>query len=51
MTIYKNRNWTGVKGSIYTPGFEVRKCPTRLEEMAEKQEGPRIERFLELETI
>ncbi|MGX1469013.1 hypothetical protein ACUW84_001595 [Bacillus sp. 153480031-1] len=25
MTIYKNKNWTGVKGYIYTPAFEVRK--------------------------
>lgn len=25
MTIYKNKNWTGVKGHIYTPAFEVRK--------------------------
>ncbi|WP_111292419.1 hypothetical protein [Bacillus safensis] len=25
MTIYKNSNWTGVKGHIYTPSFEVRK--------------------------
>ncbi|MGG0619719.1 hypothetical protein ABE007_17870 [Bacillus altitudinis] len=25
MTIYKNSNWTGVKGYIYTPAFEVRK--------------------------
>ncbi|MDR4995376.1 hypothetical protein RGT17_09000 [Bacillus altitudinis] len=25
MTIYKNNNWTGVKGYIYTPAFEVRK--------------------------
>ncbi|MGZ9699090.1 hypothetical protein ACVU03_14860 [Bacillus safensis] len=25
MTIYKNKNWTGVKGHIYTPSFEVRK--------------------------
>lgn len=25
MTIYKKSNWTGVKGHIYTPSFEVRK--------------------------
>ncbi|MBY0186493.1 hypothetical protein K3L72_10105 [Bacillus altitudinis] len=25
MTIYKNKNWTGVKDHIYTPAFEVRK--------------------------
>ncbi|MGY8620327.1 hypothetical protein ACN6A9_01940 [Bacillus safensis] len=25
MTIYRNKNWTGVKGHIYTPTFEVRK--------------------------
>ncbi|MGM0971065.1 MAG: hypothetical protein ACQEWR_21150 [Bacillota bacterium] len=25
MTIYRNKNWTGVKGHIYTPSFEVRK--------------------------
>ncbi|EKF34359.1 hypothetical protein [Bacillus xiamenensis] len=25
MTIYKNSNWTGVKGHIYTPSFEVKK--------------------------
>ncbi len=25
MTIYKNSNWTGVKGNIYTPSFEVKK--------------------------
>lgn len=25
MTIYKYKNWTGVKGHIYTPAFEVRK--------------------------
>ncbi|MCW4679961.1 hypothetical protein ON127_01310 [Bacillus pumilus] len=25
MTIYRNANWTGVKGHIYTPPFEVRK--------------------------
>ncbi|PRR92927.1 MULTISPECIES: hypothetical protein [unclassified Bacillus (in: Bacteria)] len=25
MTIYRNKNWTGVKGHIYTPAFEVRK--------------------------
>ncbi|MCR4352103.1 hypothetical protein [Bacillus pumilus] len=25
MTIYKNKNWTGVKGHIYTPSFEVKK--------------------------
>ncbi|MGN7043498.1 hypothetical protein [Bacillus safensis] len=25
MTIYRNKNWTGVKGYIYTPAFEVRK--------------------------
>ncbi|MGM5473805.1 hypothetical protein [Bacillus pumilus] len=25
MTIYKNSNWTGVKGHIYTPAFEVKK--------------------------
>ncbi|WHX46070.1 hypothetical protein [Bacillus pumilus] len=25
MTIYKYKNWTGVKGHIYTPSFEVRK--------------------------
>ncbi|MGW6675585.1 hypothetical protein [Bacillus altitudinis] len=24
MTIYKNSNWTGVKGHIYTPAFEVK---------------------------
>lgn len=25
MTIYKYKNWTGVKGHIYTPAFEVKK--------------------------
>ncbi|WP_224740939.1 hypothetical protein [Bacillus sp. 28A-2] len=25
MTIYKNSNWTGVKGNIYTSDFKVRK--------------------------
>ncbi|MCZ2740285.1 hypothetical protein [Bacillus safensis] len=25
MTIYKYKNWTGVKGHTYTPAFEVRK--------------------------
>ncbi|MGM0964712.1 MAG: hypothetical protein ACQEWS_07870 [Bacillota bacterium] len=25
MTIYRNTNWTGVKGHIYTSSFEVRK--------------------------
>ncbi|MCY7575923.1 hypothetical protein [Bacillus pumilus] len=25
MTIYRNKYWTGVKGHIYTPSFEVRK--------------------------
>ncbi|PRO43098.1 hypothetical protein [Bacillus sp. LLTC93] len=25
MTLYKNTNWTGVKGHIYTPAFEVKK--------------------------
>ncbi|MGG0640972.1 hypothetical protein ABE035_12560 [Bacillus altitudinis] len=25
MTIYKNTNWTGVNGCIYTPAFEVKK--------------------------
>ncbi|MFP7271988.1 hypothetical protein [Bacillus safensis] len=25
MTIYRNKNWTGVKGHIYTPAFEVKK--------------------------
>lgn len=25
MTLYKNTNWTGVKGYIYTPSFEVGK--------------------------
>ncbi|MGQ8949821.1 hypothetical protein [Bacillus altitudinis] len=25
MTLFRNTNWTGVKGYIYTPAFEVRK--------------------------
>ncbi|WP_144526189.1 hypothetical protein [Bacillus pumilus] len=25
MTLYKNSNWTGVKGHIFTPSFEVRR--------------------------
>ncbi|WP_417896803.1 hypothetical protein [Bacillus safensis] len=25
MTLYRNKNWTGVKGHIYTPAFEVKK--------------------------
>lgn len=24
-TVYKNSNWTGVKGNIFTPSFEVRR--------------------------